>query len=57
MMIEVGDRKTQFSAEDCRRKFGDQFLGSIGVAAETVLEIATEPRGMPRPVGLMPRSA
>ncbi len=46
----MGNGKTQFCAENGRGKFGDQFLGSIGVASEAVLEIAIEPRGMPRPV-------
>ena len=37
VMVEVGDRKAQFSTEDGRAQFGDQFFGSIGVAAEAVL--------------------
>ena len=36
VMVEVGDRKTQFCPENGRGKLGDQFLGSIGVAAEAV---------------------
>jgi hypothetical protein len=57
VMVEMGNGKTQFCPENGRGKFGDQFLGSIGVASEAVLEIAVEPRGMPRPVRLMPISA
>lgn len=50
VMVEVGDRKTQFGPENGRGQLGDQFLGSIGIAAEAVLEIAIEPRRMPRPM-------
>src|SRR3546814_5922932 len=49
-MIEVGNRYTQFGSENGRGQFGDQFSGSIGVAAEAVLEIAIEPRRMTGPV-------
>ena len=57
VMVEVSDRKAQFGSKDGRGQLGDQFLGSIGIAAEAVLEIAVEPRRMTRPVGLMPISA
>lgn len=50
VMVEVGDRETQFGSKDGRRKFSDQFLGSIGIAAKAVLEFAVEPRRMTRPV-------
>ncbi len=50
VMVEMGNRKTQFCPENGRGKFGDQFLGGIGVAAEAVLEIAVEPRRVTRPV-------
>ena len=50
VMVEVGDRKAQFGSKDCRGQFCDQFFCCVGVAAEAVLEIAVEPRRMPRPV-------
>ena len=50
VIVEVGDRETQFCSKNGRGQFGDQFLGGIGVAAKAVLEIAVEPRRMTRPV-------
>ena len=38
------------STEECRREFGYQLLGRVGVRAKAVLEVAVEPLFMARPV-------
>jgi hypothetical protein len=45
------------SAEECRREFGDQLLGRIGLGAEAVLEVPVEPLLGRRPMTIMPISA
>ena len=43
MIVEVSNGKSQFSAQDRRRKLGYEFFSGIGFATEPVFEIAIQP--------------
>jgi len=50
-------RKAQFIADPGTHLLGDQLLESVCLVAETLAKFAGKPRGMARPMDLMPISA